>query len=366
MTRETEVKAAVLHQPLSELVVEDIQVDKPGPREVLIRTRACGVCHSDLHFIDGLYPAPLPLVPGHEAAGVVEAVGEDVTALKVGDHVVTCFSTFCGRCEYCATGRLSLCVDSSTKRKPADTPRIALGSQPVHQLLNVAGYAEQLLVHENGAVAIDRDMPFDRAALMGCAVVTGAGSVLNTAGVEAGEHVAVIGCGGIGLAAINAARIAGAGRIVAIDPVPAKRALAEKMGATDSFDPAAEGLREKVAELTKGGVHHAIEAVGRIAASELALSLLRRGGTATIVGMMPIHEKLPMRALDLLAEKKLQGCLMGSNRFPVDIPRLVDFYLAGRLDLDSLIAERIPLAAINEALGKLRTGESARSVVMFD
>jgi S-(hydroxymethyl)glutathione dehydrogenase/alcohol dehydrogenase len=360
------MKAAILNTLGSPLEIEEISVSKPGPREVLIRTRACGVCHSDLHFIDGLYPAPLPFVPGHEAAGLVEAVGEDVAVLKPGDHVVTCFSTFCGRCEFCVTGRLSLCVDASTKRKPSDEPRLAKDGAPVHQLLNVAGYAERLLVHENGAVAIDRDMPFDRAALMGCAVVTGAGAVLNTANVKAGEHVAVIGCGGIGLAAINAARIAGAARIIAIDPVPAKRALAEKLGATDSFDSGADKLREQVVELTKGGVHHAIEAVGRIAAGELALSLLRRGGTATIVGMMPISEKLSMRALDLLAEKKLQGCLMGSNRFPVDIPRLVDFYLAGRLDLDSLIAERIPLEEISGALDKLRTGEAARSVIVFD
>jgi S-(hydroxymethyl)glutathione dehydrogenase / alcohol dehydrogenase len=360
------MKAAILNALGSPLEIEQISVSNPGPREVLIRTRACGVCHSDLHFIDGLYPAPLPFVPGHEAAGLVEAVGDDVAALKPGDHVVTCFSTFCGRCEFCVTGRLSLCVDASTKRKPSDQSRLAKEGAPVHQLLNVAGYAEQLLVHENGAVAIDPEMPFDRAALMGCAVVTGAGAVLNTANVKAGEHVAVIGCGGIGLAAINAARIAGAARIIAIDPVPAKRALAEKLGATDSFDSGADKLREQVVELTKGGVHHAIEAVGRIAAGELALSLLRRGGTATIVGMMPISEKLSMRALDLLAEKKLQGCLMGSNRFPVDIPRLVDFYLAGRLDLDSLIAERIPLEGIGSALDKLRTGEAARSVIVFD
>lgn len=360
------MKAALFRELGTELEIADVAIARPGPREVLIRTRACGVCHSDLHFLDGLYPAPLPLVPGHEAAGVVEAVGEDVTAFKPGDHAVTCFSAFCGRCEFCATGRLSLCVDASTKRRPDEPPRLSHDGKPVHQLLNVAGYAEQLLVHENGAVAIDRDMPFDRAALMGCAVVTGAGAVLNTAKVEAGEHVAVIGCGGIGLAAINAARIAGAARIVAIDPVPAKRELAEKLGATDSFAPDAERLREQVVELTKGGVHHAIEAVGRIGAGELALALLRRGGTATIVGMMPLSEKLPMGALDLLAEKKLQGCLMGSNRFPVDIPRLVDFYLAGRLDLDSVIAERIPLERINEAVAKLRTGESARSVVVFD
>src|SRR5688572_18827274 len=360
------MKAAILHQPGSALSIEEIAVSTPGPREVLIRTRACGVCHSDLHFIDGLYPAPRPFVPGHEAAGVVEAVGDDVVALKPGDHVVTCFSTFCGRCEFCVTGRLSLCVDASTKRKPTDPPRLEMDGAPVHQLLNVAGYAEMLLVHENGAVAIDPEMPFDRAALMGCAVVTGAGAIFNTAAVRPGEDVAVIGCGGIGLAAINAARIAGADRIIAVDPVPAKLELAKRVGATDSFDFADPGLREKIVELTKGGVHHAIEAVGRIATGELALALLRRGGTATIVGMMPLTEKIGMHAMDLLSEKRLQGSLMGSNRFPLDIPRLVDFYLAGRLDLDSLVAERIDLGQINEAMEKLRIGDTARSVIVFD
>jgi S-(hydroxymethyl)glutathione dehydrogenase/alcohol dehydrogenase len=360
------MKAALLHQPGTPLSLEDVTVSAPGPREVLIRTRACGACHSDLHFVDGAYPTPLPAIPGHEAAGIVEAVGADVTALKAGDHVVTCFSNFCGRCEYCLTGRLALCVDSSTKRRKGEPPRLSLDGTPVHQLLNVAGFAELLLVHENGAVAIDRDMPFDRAALMGCAVVTGAGSVFNTAGVRPGEDVAVIGCGGIGLAAVNAARIAGARRIVAIDPVPAKLALAAKLGATHGFAPDEERLKEQVVELTKGGVHHAIEAVGRISAGDLALSLLRRGGTATIVGMMPLAERLSVSAMDLLAEKRLQGCLMGSNRFPLDIPRLVDFYLAGRFDLDSLVAERIGLAEINAAMDKLRTGEAARSVVVFD
>jgi S-(hydroxymethyl)glutathione dehydrogenase/alcohol dehydrogenase len=176
----------------------------------------------------------------------------------------------------------------------------------------------------------------------------------------------VIGCGGIGLAAINAAHIAGAARVIAIDPVPAKRALAEKLGATHSFAPDEDRLKEQVVELTKGGVHHALEAVGRISTGELALSLLRRGGTATIVGMIPLGEKLGMGAMDLLAEKKLQGSLMGSNRFPIDIPRLASFYLAGRLDLDSLVAERIPLSGINTALDTLRGGEAARSVIVFD
>ncbi|MFL6861716.1 MAG: Zn-dependent alcohol dehydrogenase [Allosphingosinicella sp.] len=360
------MKAAILHAPRAPLSIEDVTVAKPLPREVLIRTRACGACHSDLHFIDGAYPTPVPAIPGHEAAGVVEAVGEDVTAVKVGDHVVTCFSAYCGRCEYCVTGRLSLCTDTSTKRRKGDEPRLSLDGAAVHPLLNVGGYAEQILVHENGCVAIDPAMPFDRAALLGCAVVTGAGAVLNTAGVRAGEDVAVIGCGGIGLAAINAARIAGARHIVAVDPVPAKRALAERLGATASFAPDADRLKEQIVELTKGGVHHAIEAVGRISAGELALSLLRRGGTATIVGMMPLTERLSIGAMDLLAEKRVQGCLMGSNRFPLDIPRLAAFYLAGRLDLDALVAERIGLAQVNAAVDKLRTGEAARSVILFE
>src|SRR3954470_7025771 len=253
------MKAAILRRPGTPLTLEEVAVSAPAAREVLIRTRACGACHSDLHFIDGAYPTPLPAIPGHEAAGVVEAVGEDVTAVKPGDHVVTCFSAYCGRCEYCVTGRLSLCVDASTRRRKGDEPRVSLDGAPLHQLLNVGGYAEQLLVHENGCVAIDPAMPFDRAALMGCAVVTGAGAVFNTAGVRAGEDVAVIGCGGIGLAAVNAARIAGARHIVAIDPVPAKRALAEKVGASARFAPGTARLREQVVELTGGGVHHAIE-----------------------------------------------------------------------------------------------------------
>ena len=360
------MKAALLTTVGDPLEIADVAAANPGPREVLIRTRACGACRSDLHFIDGAYPTPLPAVPGHEAAGVVEAVGDDVRAVKVGDHVVTCLSAFCGRCEFCLSGRMALCVDTSTKRRQTEPPRLSNGEGAVHPLLGIGGYAEMILVHENQAVAIDREMPFDRAALLGCAVVTGAGAIFNTAAVRPGEAVAVIGCGGIGLAAVEAARIAGAGIIVAVDPVADKRALAETLGATHSFDPGDEMLKEQVVELTKGGVHHAIECVGRIATGQMALRLLRRGGTTTVVGMMPIREAVPMPALDLLAEKKLQGSLMGSNRFPIDVPRLVDFYLAGKLDLESVIAERIPLSGINGAIATLRGGDAVRSVVVFD
>ncbi|MEO5641314.1 MAG: Zn-dependent alcohol dehydrogenase [Sphingomicrobium sp.] len=359
------MKAAILHAPREPLTIEEVTVARPGPREVLIRTAAVGVCRSDLHFIDGTYPHPLPGIPGHEAAGIVEAVGEAVTTVRVGDAVVTCLSAYCGHCEFCLSGQMSLCIGNETRRDDGGPPRLSMGGQTVHQMLNLSAFAEQMLVHEHACVAIDPDMPLDRAAILGCAVTSGAGAVFNAAGVRPGEHVAVIGCGGVGLAAINAARIAGAARIIAIDPVAEKRALAIKVGATDAFDSSVEGAAEQTLELTKGGVHHAIEAVGRVASGEMAVSVLRRGGTATILGMLPLTDKIGLGAMDILSGKKLQGCLMGSNRFPVDIPRLVDFYLRGLLDLDTIIAERIGLDQINGALDQLRKGDSVRSVIVF-
>ncbi|HEX7693857.1 MAG TPA: Zn-dependent alcohol dehydrogenase, partial [Sphingomonas sp.] len=326
---------------------------------------AVGVCRSDLHFVDGAYPHPLPTIPGHEAAGVVEAVGDEVSSVKVGDHVVTCLSVFCGHCEHCVTGHMSLCVDASTKRAKTAPPRLSMGGQTVHQMLNLSAYAEQMLVHEHACVAIDRDMPLDRAALIGCAVTTGAGAVFNTTDVTPGETVCVVGCGGIGLAAVNAAKIAGAGKIIALDPVAEKRAVAEKLGATHTIDALSETAADEVVEISRGGVHHAIEAVGRPQSAATAVKVLRRGGTATILGMMPLSEKVGLSAMDLLSGKKLQGGLMGSNRFPVDIPRLVDFYMRGLLDLDTIIADRMPLERINDAFDELRKGDATRSVVVF-
>lgn len=360
------MKAAVLFEAKTPLSIEDVQVAKPAPHEVLIRTHAVGVCRSDLHFVDGAYPHAMPTIPGHEAAGVVEAIGSEVRSVKVGDHVVTCLSAFCGHCEFCVTGNMYLCLGADTRRGKGDAPRLTLGDRPVAQMLNLSAYAEQMLVHEHACVAIDRDMPMDRAALIGCAVTTGAGAVFNCCDLDPGETVAVVGCGGIGLAAVNAAKIAGAGKIIAIDPVPEKRALAEKLGATHSIDALSETAADEVVELTRGGVHHAIEAVGRPQSAATAVKVLRRGGTATILGMMPLGEKVGLSAMDLLSGKKLQGGLMGANRFPVDIPRLVDFYQRGLLDLDSIIAERVPLNEINHAFDELRKGDATRSVVVFE
>jgi S-(hydroxymethyl)glutathione dehydrogenase/alcohol dehydrogenase len=361
------MKAAVLVEPNKPLVIEELTIAKPGPHEVLIRTAACGLCHSDLHFIDGAYPHPLPAIPGHEAAGIVEAVGSEVRTVKPGDAVVTCLSAYCGHCEFCVTGRMSLCLGGDTRRAPGDAPRITRADgSVVNQMLNLSAFAEQMLIHEHACVKINPDMPLDRAAIIGCAVTTGAGTIFNACKVTPGETVAVVGCGGVGLATINAAKIAGAGRIIAADPIPEKRALALKLGATDVIDATADGAAAQIVEMTKGGVDHAIEAVGRPASAQLAVSVLRRGGTATILGMMPLAEKVGLSAMDLLSGKKLQGAIMGGNRFPVDIPRLVDFYIRGLLDLDSIIAERIPLSAINDGFDKMKKGDSARSVIVFD
>jgi S-(hydroxymethyl)glutathione dehydrogenase / alcohol dehydrogenase len=361
------VKAAVLIEAGKPLQIEQVNIANPGPHEVLIRTAACGLCHSDLHFIEGTYPHPLPAIPGHEAAGIVEAVGSEVRTVKVGDAVVTCLSAFCGHCEYCVTGRMSLCLGGDTRRKPGEAPRLTRpDGSIVNQMLNLSAYAEMMLVHEHACVAIHPDMPLPQASVIGCAVTTGAGTIFNACKVTPGETVAVIGCGGVGLATINAAKIAGAGRIIAADPLPEKRAMAMKLGATDVVDALADDAAAQIQELTKGGVDHAIEAVGRPASGTLAVKSLKRGGTATILGMMPLQHSVGLSAMDLLSGKKLQGAIMGGNRFPVDIPRLVDFYMRGLLDLDTIISETIPLERINEGFDQMKRGDSARSVIVFD
>jgi S-(hydroxymethyl)glutathione dehydrogenase/alcohol dehydrogenase len=360
------VKAAFLETPGQPLVIGEARLDDCGPREVRVRTVACGLCHSDLHFIEGAYPHPLPCIPGHEAAGIVEAVGSEVRTVKPGDAVITCLSAFCGHCEFCVSGRLALCLGGDTRRVQGAPPRITRADgSPVNQMLNLSAFAEEMLIHEHACVAIDPAMPLEKAAVIGCAVTTGAGTIFNACKVTPGETVAVIGCGGVGLATVNAAKIAGAGRIVAADPVPEKRALAARLGATDLIDPTQEDAAQQILALTKGGVDHAIEAVGRPASAALAVKALRRGGTATILGMMPLDKQVGLSAADLLGGKKLQGALMGANRFPVDIPRLVDFYLRGLLDLDTIVAETIPLDQVNEGFERLKKGDAARSVIVF-
>ncbi|WP_426031799.1 Zn-dependent alcohol dehydrogenase [Caulobacter sp. DWP3-1-3b2] len=364
------MKAAVLREVGQPLQIEDVSIGKPGPHEVLIRTKAAGVCHSDLHFIEGSYPHPLPAVLGHESAGIVEAVGSEVRTVKVGDHVITCLNPYCGHCEVCLTGHMNLCISPETKRAKGDEPRLfkedLAGPSKMAQFLNLSSFAEMMLVHEHACVAIRKDMPFDRAALIGCSVMTGVGAVIHTSSVRPGETVAVIGCGGVGLATINGAAIAGAGRIIAIDRVPAKLALAKTFGATDLINANDGDAVKQVQELTGGGVHHSFEAIGLKATAEQSFKMLRRGGTANIIGMIPVGTMIELHGADFLGERKIQGSFMGSNRFPVDMPRLVDAYMAGKLKLDELISRRIELEDVNSAFDELKRGELARSVIVFD
>ena len=360
------MKAAVLREVRTPLQIEEVSIGKPGPHEVLIRTAAAGVCHSDLHFIEGSYPHPLPAVLGHESAGVVEQVGSEVRTVKPGDHVITCLSAFCGHCEHCLTGHMSLCVSPETKRQAGDAPRLTQETGSMNQYLNLSSFAEQMLIHEHACVAIRPDMPLDRAALIGCGVLTGVCAVFHTAKVRPGETVAVIGCGGVGLAAINGAAIAGASRIIAVDMSSAKDNLARQFGATDFVNAGETDAVKEVLDMTKGGVDHSFEAVGLSKTAEQAFGMIKRGGDANIIGMIPVGQSITVPGYAFLGEKKLQGSLMGSNHFPVDMPRLVDMYLAGKLKLDDMISRRIKLEQVNEAFEEMKGAQIARSVIVFD
>jgi S-(hydroxymethyl)glutathione dehydrogenase/alcohol dehydrogenase len=348
------------------LAIEEVEVDEPGAREVLVRTAAAGVCHSEMHFLNGAYPCATPIVLGHEAAGVVEAVGSDVRHVAIGDHVISCVSIFCGNCASCLTGRPHLCSKQGVTRAPNAKPRLSQKGAPIHQFMELSCFGEQMLLHENAVVKITRDIPLEKAALIGCGVTTGVGAVLNTARVTPGSTVAVVGCGGIGLNAVQGARLAGAARIIAVDRIPAKLEMAKRFGATDAVNAASNDPVQAVQELTRGGVDYSFEAIGLKATAEQCFAMLKPGGTATVIGMIPMGTKIEVHGIDLLMEKKLQGSNMGSNRFRLDMPFYVSLYLQGRLNLDDLLSQRLALPEINRGFELLEKGEVARSVVVMN
>jgi S-(hydroxymethyl)glutathione dehydrogenase/alcohol dehydrogenase len=360
------MKAALLRQVNRPLEIEEVQIDKPGPREVLIRTGASGVCHSDLHFVEGKYTTPMPIILGHEASGTVEAVGSQVTYLRPGDRVITCLSVFCGHCERCLSGRPVLCSRTDVVRTPTDPPRLRQGNTPVHQFANISSFAEQMLVHEHATVKVRDDIPFEQLALIGCGVTTGLGAALNTAKVEPGSTVAVIGCGGVGLNCIQGAALAGALRIIAIDEVETKLTLAREFGATDVVDASGGAVVEKVRDLTGGGVDYSFEAIGKKETAEQSFAMLRAGGTATIIGMIPQGIKIELDGASFLRERRIQGSSMGSNRFRIDMPRYIEFYRQGRLKLDQLVSQRLKLEQVNLAFEDMKQGHVARSVISFN
>lgn len=359
------MKAAVLWKTGEPMTIENVSVEKPKAREVLVRTAYAGICHSDLHFADGTYSYPMPMVPGHEAAGIVEAVGEDVTHVRPGDHVVGCLSVFCGCCSQCVTGHPNLCESTDVKLAPGVARRLSMNGQLVHQFSNLSSFAEQMLVHENAVVKIDRDLPLDRAALVGCGVLTGVGAVIHAAKIEAGSTVAVIGCGGVGLSVVSGAVLAGAGRIIAIDRLDSKLELAQQLGATDVINASSTDPVAEVMEMTRGGVHYSFEALGLKQTATQAFNMLRMGGTATLIGMFQPGQALEFEGSLFIKDRKVQGSSMGSNQFRVDIPNLLNFYRQGRLNLDHLISRRIELEQINEGFEALKGGAPVRQLIDF-
>lgn len=357
------MKAAVLYDIKTPLQIEEFTLPNILPDQVRVRLVASGVCHSDWHVIKGDWPhIPVPTILGHEGAGVVEEVGEKVGHVRKGDHVVLSWKRNCGLCEMCQSGYPNLCDEVPDQRA---LPRFPGGDRTMNKLLGLGTFSTETIVPGDVVIAIDKEIPLQQAALVGCGVMTGVGAVIHTSNVRPGDTVAVIGCGGVGLAAVNGAALAGAGRIIAIDMAPGKENLAKSMGATDFVLGGPDAVKT-VLEMTRGGVQHSFEAIGLAVTAEQSFNMLARGGTANVIGMIPVGQTISLMGAAFLGEKRIQGSLMGSNRFPVDMPRLVDAYMAGKLHLDDMISRRIQLEQVNEAFEEMKTGAVARSVIVFN
>lgn len=361
------MKAAVLNANEGRFDVQDVTIDAPKGREVLVEVKACGLCHSDLHMAEANYGLPLPALLGHEIAGVVKGIGPDVREFAIGDHVVGSLIQFCGHCQTCLSGRTYQCENpSETLRPSADGQRVTRDSDgsPVHPAWGTGGFAEQALVHENQLVKVPAELPFAQASLLGCGVITGAGAAINTAGVRPGDTVAVIGVGGVGLNVISGAKLAGADRIIAIDALASKEEIARKFGATDFLNAKEVDVVEAVHALLPRGVHHAFEVIGLQATAEQAVRLVRPGGGAYLIGVPRPETKISLSQIDLLVRQvDLRGVFMGSSNIKRDIPMYADLYLQGRFNLDDLVAREVNISEINEAYDDLKKGAIARTVV---
>ena len=363
------INAAIFRKANSPLTVEQVEIDNPQGREVLVRTAATGVCHSDLHVVDGLTHRDVtqPMVLGHEGAGVVEAVGPEVRTVRPGDHIVACLSGFCGNCKQCLSGHPNLCTAGFVARQESGKARLSQKGQPFRQFVSIGSFAEFMLLHENSLVRIDPAIPLDRAALMGCGVLTGVGAALRSAGLQGGQTVAVFGCGGVGISVIQGARIGGARQIIAVDQFDSKLEMAKSFGATHGVNSVRDDAVKAIRALTAGaGVDHAFEAVGNSKLCRQAIESLAIRGTATILGVLPPDATIEFPWMAIRPECKVQTSRMGSNQFKTDIPNYLDFYRQGRLKLDEMISRRGRLSDVNEAFRAMKAGEIARMVLMFD
>jgi S-(hydroxymethyl)glutathione dehydrogenase / alcohol dehydrogenase len=364
------MNAAVLAGVGRRFEVDEVELAPPGTGEVLVRVAASGLCASDLHVIDGERTLmPFPAVLGHEAAGTVVETGPGVARLAAGDPVVMSIVPSCGQCGYCRRGRPNHCTVAGAAMSGGNlldgSSRLSRRGERLNHFLTVSSFAEYAVVPESGAVAIDEDMPLDRAALISCAVLTGVGAVTNTAAVPPGATVAVFGCGGVGLNVVQGARIAGAARIVAVDVAADKLQTARLLGATDAVDARETDPVAAIRDLT-GGVDFAFEALGRELTIQQAWNSLDVGGEVVVVGLMNHGATLTLAADPLVNEQRIRGCYFGSAQLSRDVPALVERYLAGQLRLDEIISSRIGLDQLDAAFDRLRGGEGARAVLVFD
>jgi len=365
----TTMQAAVLEAPGTPLaIVSDLEIAPPNAGQLRVRVTHCGVCHSDLSIADGVFPAPVPIVLGHEAAGVVEEVGADVTGFARGDAVVLTPMPPCGTCYWCVRGEPGVCVNAMnimTNTHGDGTTGLTRRGEVVYRGVGLGAFGQYVVVPATGAVKLPADVPADVACVIGCAVQTGVGAVFNTAKVEPGATVLVLGAGGIGLSIVQGARLAGAARIIVSDPIAARREAAGRLGATDVLDPGVDEVPARVLALTGVGVDYAFDAVGRAALIQAGMAATRNGGMTVCVGAAPIDESVTVTpaALFTITEKKIVGCTLGSCNSLREIPRLVALWQAGRLDLEALVTSRRPLSEVNEAFADMRAGRGIRTVL---
>jgi S-(hydroxymethyl)glutathione dehydrogenase / alcohol dehydrogenase len=364
-------KAAILFEAGKRLDIREVDVENPRAGEVLIKMAAAGICHSDLHVMTGHLVAPLPAILGHEGSGVVAGVGPGVTSVKPGDHVIPLWRLSCGVCEYCSEGRPAVCAEGlqirMTGRLLDGTTRFKLGGEEIKHFAGVSSFSEYSVVPEKAVLKIPEDFPLDKAALLGCGVITGVGAAFNAARVKPGSSVAVIGCGGVGINVIQGAAIAGAEKIIAVDLLPKKLEFAKQFGATHTVNSKETNAVEAIRALTGGkGVDYAFEVIGLPATIRQAYDSLKKRGVAIIVGVTPMTAEVSIPIMSMVFEERtLTGSIYGSARPLIDIPMLINLYKAGKLKLDELLTRRYPFSQINEAYEGLERGEGIRSVVTF-
>jgi S-(hydroxymethyl)glutathione dehydrogenase/alcohol dehydrogenase len=360
------MKAAVFTEVGHPMTIEDVQLDEPQGREVLVRVAAAGICHSDLLFLEGSWPHQLPTILGHEVAGVVEAVGPGVTSVRPGDHVVGCAGAPCYECRYCVSGRPLICPNRSHDRPANDVPRISWNGSRIHQYGELSGFSENLLIHEHACVVIPREVPLELAAIIGCGVATGLGAVFNTARMEPGATAVVTGVGGVGLNAIQGARIAGATKIIAVDVSKDNLDLALGLGATDVVDANTSDTVQAVRDLTAGGADYVFETSGSASVAEAAFEMLGEGSMLVLVGLPARGTRISFDMTRFIpSELNVRGSHVGSLRPRVDLPRYCKMFLSGQLDLDSLITSLYNLDNINDGVTQLQTRANGRGVVVM-